>query len=213
MKKILYKYYKKCQRLKFLRSQERKCTSVSANSSGYMYVKCEGENGVPEGCSFYGNVFLGFRTTLGKNNLIVGQVSVGKYCQFGMNVAIHSINRPISNLTTYINPRLFEGLLSQKTEKEIIIGNDVWIGHAAIILGGVHIGNGAIIAAGSVVTKNVEPYSIVAGNPARFVRKRFPETIIKEIEALEWWDKNDNDLDKIKPLFFKDFSKVTSIYE
>jgi serine acetyltransferase len=77
----------------------------------------------------------------------------------------------------------------------------------------VSIGNGAILAAGSVVTKDVAPYSIVAGVPAKELRKRFSDTIINEIEALQWWDKSDEELEKIKTLFFKDFATSNSIYE
>lgn len=213
MKKFLYKYYLRFKRWSFIRKQEKCGNQISRYSSGFMNVVFEGENAVMDGCIFSGNIHLGYRTTLGKDNLISGNVRIGKYCQFGMNVAIHGTNHPISYLTTYINTRLFDGLSNLKTEKEIEIGNDVWVGHAAIILAGVSVGNGAIIAAGSVVSKNVDPYSIVAGNPAKIIKKRFSENIINEIEKLEWWDKNDEELKKIKPLFFKDFSKVNSIYD
>lgn len=67
------------------------------------------------------------------------------------------------------------------------IGNDVWIGANAIILSGINIGNGAVIAAGSIVTKDVEPYTIVAGNPAKVIKKRFDQKIIAELEKLQWW--------------------------
>lgn len=213
MKKLLYRYYLKIKRRKFIRNQATLGTTISEDSIGFMNVIFEGGNAVPEGCSFSGEIFLGYRTTLGKNNLVSGKVRIGKYCQLGMNVAIHGTNHPISHLSTYINTRLFDGLSELKREKPIIIGNDVWVGHAVIILGGVTIGNGAIIAAGSVVTKNVEPFSIVAGNPAKFVRKRFSDHIISEIEQLQWWDKNDEELKALKPLFFKDFSKIQSIYD
>ena len=213
MKKFLYKYYLQFKRRNFIKSHKKIGTTISSKSNGYFNVNFGGENAVPEGCSFSGEIFLGYRTTLGKNNLISGKVRIGKYCQLGMNVAIHGSNHPISYLSTYINTRLFDGLSELKSEKQITIGNDVWVGHAVIILGGVAIGNGAIIAAGSVVTKDVEPYSIVAGNPAKIIRKRFSLNIIKEIEQLKWWDKNDEELKKIKPLFFKDFAKINSIYD
>ncbi|WP_318643164.1 CatB-related O-acetyltransferase [Flavobacterium ardleyense] len=213
MKKFLYHYYLKIKRQNYINRQKKSGTSIATNTSGYMNVIFEGENAVPEGCTFSGKIFLGHRTTLGKNNLLSGNIHIGKYCQLGMNVALHGTNHPISFLSTYINSRLFDGLSELKSEKHISIGNDVWIGHAAIILGGINIGNGSIIAAGSVVTKDVEPYSIVAGNPAKIIRKRFSENIISEIEQLKWWDKSDEELIKIKPLFFKDFSKIKSIYE
>lgn len=70
----------------------------------------------------------------------------------------------------------------------IVIGNDVWIGHGATILSGVTVGNGAVIGAGAVVASDVEPYSIVIGNPARLLRKRFSEETIAYLEKLAWWD-------------------------
>ena len=69
-----------------------------------------------------------------------------------------------------------------------MIGNDVWIGYEAVIMAGVHIGNGAIIAARAVVTKDVPPYTIVGGVPARPIRKRFDEEVIRKLETLKWWD-------------------------
>jgi len=80
-------------------------------------------------------------------------------------------------------------------------------------VGNVTIGNGAILAAGSVVTKDVAPYAIVAGVPAKEIRKRFSDSIIQEIETLQWWNMSAVELDKLKLLFFKDFSNRHSIYE
>lgn len=213
MKKFLYKYYIQLKRKRFIASEKRKGNIISSQSKGFMNVIYEGENAVPEGCSFSGKIKLGFRTTLGINNMFFGNVIVGKYCQIGANVAFHATNHPTNHMTTYINERLFGGLKELKTQKEIEIGNDVWIGHSVIILSGVKIGNGAIIGAGSIVTKDVGPYSIVVGNPAKIIKKRFPEPIIQEIEALQWWNLSDAELEKIKPLFFKNFETANSIYE
>ena len=71
---------------------------------------------------------------------------------------------------------------------DIIIGNDVWIGYEAIIMAGVHIGDGAIIATRAVVTKDIPPYTIVGGIPANPIRKRFSDDIIQKLEILKWWD-------------------------
>ena len=71
---------------------------------------------------------------------------------------------------------------------DIVIGNDVWIGYEALIMAGVHIGNGAIIGSRAVVTKDVPPYTIVGGVPARPIRKRFTDDTIQKLEALKWWD-------------------------
>jgi acetyltransferase-like isoleucine patch superfamily enzyme len=77
----------------------------------------------------------------------------------------------------------------------VSIGNDVWVGHGAIILPGVSIGDGAVVGAGAVVTKDVPPYAIVGGNPAKLIRYRFPEDIISKLLAIEWWQWDD---EKIK---------------
>ena len=75
-----------------------------------------------------------------------------------------------------------------RRSQRVFIGNDVWIGHGAVILPGRRIGDGAVVAAGAIVTKDVAPYAIVAGNPARFVRPRFPEAIARRLAELAWWD-------------------------
>jgi len=84
---------------------------------------------------------------------------------------------------------------------EVQIGNDVWIGHSAIILAGVTVGDGAVIGAGSVVTKDVQAYAIVAGNPARIIRYRFDEKTIREFEAIQWWNFSDERLSEFGDCF------------
>ena len=84
-----------------------------------------------------------------------------------------------------------------------MIGNDVWIGYEAVIMAGVHIGNGAIIAARAVVTKDVPPYTIVGGVPARPIRKRFEEETIRKLETLQWWDWSAEKIQKCLPYIGK----------
>lgn len=121
---------------------------------------------------------------------------IGKFCQiakgveFIMNGANHQMNAA-STFPFYI----FEGweqeippLENFHLKGDTVIGNDVWIGQNATILPGVHVGNGAIIGANSTVGGNVEPYSIVAGNPAKFIRKRFDDELINILQKLQWWD-------------------------
>ncbi len=201
--------------LYFLNSSEiRNNVRISGFSNGIKNVTFEGKNAVPDRCNFSGKIKIGYATTLGYNNFFHGNISIGKYCQIGADVAIHTTNHPMNYMSTYINKNLFNGdLHSLKETKKVTIGNDVWIGHNAIIVGEVNIGNGAILAAGSVVTKNVEPYTIVAGVPGKPIKKRFSEKIIHEIEALNWWDLSESELEKIKPLFFKDFTNKNSIYD
>jgi virginiamycin A acetyltransferase len=187
---------------------------LSGFSRGLQNVVFEGKNAVPDRCNFSGNVKIGYATTLGYNNLLVGKITIGKYCQLGADVALHATNHPISSMTTYINKNLFNGeLKGLKEENEIVIGNDVWIGHGVIIVGNINIGNGAILAAGSVITKDIPAYTIVGGVPAKIIKKRFSNQIIQEIETLKWWNLSEVELEMIKPLFFKNFKTADSIYE
>lgn len=83
---------------------------------------------------------------------------------------------------------------------DTVIGNDVWIGQNAVILPGVHIGDGAIIGANSVVGKNVEPYTIVVGNPAKVLRKRFDDELIGLLQSFKWWDKSIDEINSLIPI-------------
>jgi len=187
---------------------------LTGYSRGVQNVKFEGKNAVPDRCNFSGNISLGYATTLGYNNFLHGNISIGKYCQLGADVAIHTTNHPTNYMTTYINKNLFNGELKKMKEtNNVVVGNDVWIGHNAMIIGDVKIGNGVVIAAGAVVTKDIDSYTIVAGVPAKPIRKRFSNAIIDEIEALKWWDMSEAELQKIKPMFFKDFNNNNSIYK
>lgn len=213
IKKIIYKRVVIYRRFKYRKQREKEGTFISKEAKGYDKVFFEGENGIPERCNFSGNIKIGKYTTLGVNNLFHGTIEIGKYCQVGVDVSFHTTNHPINYLSTYINQRLFKGELQElKEEGKTIIENDVWIGQGAIILGGITIGNGAIIGAGSVVTKDVPAYAIAVGNPAKVLKYRFPKEIIKEIEALKWWNSNKEELAKLKPLFFKNLSNKKTIF-
>ena len=83
---------------------------------------------------------------------------------------------------------------------QIAAGNDVWIGQNAVILPGVHIGDGTIIGANSVVGSNIEPYTIVAGNPAKILRKRFDDELIRLLENFKWWDKSIEEINDLIPV-------------
>ncbi|MDC7286925.1 CatB-related O-acetyltransferase [Blautia schinkii] len=123
---------------------------------------------------------------------------IGKFCSIacGAKFIFNSANHTMSSLSTYPFPLFFEewGLeKSRVTESwdnkgDIIIGNDVWIGYEAVILAGVKIGDGAIIGTRAVVTKDVPPYTIVGGVPAKPIRKRFNEETIRRLLELKWWD-------------------------
>lgn len=94
-----------------------------------------------------------------------------------------------------------------KTKGHVIIENDVWIGDGCTIMSGITIGSGSVIAAKSVVVKDVAPYSIVGGNPAKFIKDRFPQHITKQLLEIKWWDKSDEQINKIVPLLQQQPSK------
>lgn len=135
---------------------------------------------------------------------------IGKFCQIasGVQFIMGSANHRIDSLSTYpfnVFGNAWQDCtpdhLSQLPFKgDTIIGNDVWIGRQAVIMPGVKIGNGAIIAAYSVVTKDVEAYCIVAGNPARYIRKRFDDELISLLQEIKWWDFTPQKLIEIMPI-------------
>ena len=131
-----------------------------------------------------------------------GPMRVGRYCSIASTVRTALVNHPIDAITTH--PALYEaqfGVVDQDRDHHktpLIIEDDVWIGHNAILLPGCKlVGRGAIIGAGSVLTRNVEPYSIVAGNPARFIRPRFEADLIAALEESRWWEKSADELKKL----------------
>lgn len=133
---------------------------------------------------------------------------IGKFCQiaagveFIMNGANHQMNA-VSTFPFYtmegwkMNPPTSSNL---PLKGDTIIGNDVWIGQNAVILPGIHIGDGAIIAANCVVGSDVEPYTIVVGNPARVLRKRFDDELIDLMLKFKWWDKSVEEINTLIPV-------------
>lgn len=119
---------------------------------------------------------------------------IGKFCQIasGVKCIMNGANHPLNGASTYpfkVFGKAWGGAeLAPASKGDTLVGNDVWLGHGAVLLPGVHIGDGAIVGAQSVVTQNVEPYSIVGGNPARLIRKRFDEETIAFLLDLAWWN-------------------------
>lgn len=125
-------------------------------------------------------------------------LKIGSFCSIAQEVLILlGGNHSLDWVTTFPfekEPEVFTNRpdkLYEASKGDVIIGNDVWIGRRVIILSGLNIGDGAIIAAGSVVTKDVMPYTIVGGNPAKFIRKRFDDTTISALLKIKWWDWED----------------------
>lgn len=145
-----------------------------------------------------------------KNNVLYhypvnqDKLKIGKFCSIacGAKFLFTSANHTMKSLSTYPFPIFFEEWqLDGKdicdawdNKGDIVIGNDVWIGYEAVILSGVTIGDGAVIGSRAVVTKDVEPYTIVGGVPAKPIRKRFDEQTIEKLEKIGWWNWNEEQI-------------------
>lgn len=133
---------------------------------------------------------------------------IGKFCQIaaGVEFVMNGANHQMNAVSTFPF-NIFEGWNAPPPTPEnlpfkgdTMIGNDVWIGQNATILPGVHIGDGAIIGANSVVGKHIAPYSIVVGNPAREIKKRFDEELISLLLEFKWWDKSIDEINALIPI-------------
>ncbi|MFR8553310.1 MAG: CatB-related O-acetyltransferase [Bacteroides cellulosilyticus] len=150
------------------------------------------------------NDFVNDPAQFEKNNVLYhypvngDRLIIGKFCSIacGAKFLFNSANHTLKSLSNYTFPLFFEewGLNKKNVTSawdnkgDIIIDNDVWIGYEAVIMAGVHIGDGAVIAARAVVTKDVPPYTIVGGTPARKIRMRFEEEIIVKLQQIQWWN-------------------------
>ena len=135
------------------------------------------------------------RNVLYHFDFIGDKLIIGKFCSIASNVKfiMNGGNHRTDWFTNYPFPVFGEGWEKAMPESwpdkgNTVIGNDVWIGYGAVFMPCIQVGDGAIIATNYVVTKNVSPYSIVGGNPAKEIRKRFEEAIIKELLEIKWWD-------------------------
>lgn len=133
---------------------------------------------------------------------------IGKFCQIaaGVNFVMNGANHQMNAVTTfpfYIMEGWNEDVPSlslMPLKGDTVIGNDVWIGQNVTILPGVNIGDGVTIGMNSVVGNDIEPYSVVAGNPARFIRKRFDDELIEILEKFKWWDLSIEEINELIPI-------------
>lgn len=144
------------------------------------------------------------------NDAVINLAEVGAFCSIGPQTIVGGLG---SHPTTWISthPAFYSlgqqcGVTFSKENifneyKRTHVGNDVWIGARAIVLDGVHVGNGAVIAAGAVVTKDVPPYAIVGGIPARLIRNRFQDDVIAALLEWKWWNLPIETLNKLTPDF------------
>ncbi len=138
----------------------------------------------------------------------VGCVRIGNFCAIGDGIRIISSNHSMGFATIQLAlQKKLIGRIQTVGKMGVEIGHDVWVGDEVIILPGVCIGNGAVIGAGSVVTKNVSPFTIAAGVPARDIGIRFSEKTVNKIEQLRWWDRSDQQLKQVSFFFSHEFNQ------
>ena len=161
------------------------------------------------------NDFVNDPVLFEKNNVLYhypinkDRLIIGKFCSIacGAKFLFNSANHTLNSLSNYTFPIFFEEWNLDKRDVtsawdnkgDIVIGNDVWIGYEAVIMSGVTIGDGAIIGTRAVVTKDVPPYTIVGGVPARQIRKRFSEDTISSLLDIRWWDWSEKKIKKNIP--------------
>jgi acetyltransferase-like isoleucine patch superfamily enzyme len=179
--------------------------TISVNSK----TKFEGNNVIHPHCNIL-NSTIGFGTYLGPN-CDLPNIEVGRFCSIAANVKVLPFNHPTQTFVsshpsfystlkqagfTYVKIQKFDETVFFNKPNYIFahIGNDVWIGENVMIKGGLNIGDGAIIAAGSIVTKDVAPYSIVVGCPAKEIRKRFDDETVMKLLDSKWWEFSDEKL-------------------
>ena len=163
----------------------------------------EGYNRIGDGSKFYGS--MGYGSYIGENSKL--NATIGRYCCIADRVYTVSGTHPVNDFVsihpafystakqagfTYVDTNKFEETCLNQVDGKtsVYIGNDVWIGSNVVLLGGIKIGDGAVIAAGSIVTRDVEPYTIVGGVPAKIIRKRFQSEQIDFLNSFCWWNKD-----------------------
>jgi len=145
-------------------------------------------------CTILANVSIGRHSSIAAGTKVFTGVSIGGFCSIGNCCSIGASRHPVDWLSTSV--AFFNGDMSTQpgvyprfaSERPTRISNDVWIGSNAVVMTGVSVGDGAIVGAGSVVTRDVEPYEIVVGVPARRLRHRFAADIVERLLKLAWWN-------------------------
>ncbi|XKB96823.1 CatB-related O-acetyltransferase [Niallia sp. JL1B1071] len=188
-------------------------------------IKCEGYNTIAKN-SIVNNVDLGYASGISRNSEIVN-TKIGRYTTLGPGVKISIGQHPTSTIAsihpsfyslkrqygfTYVNKQKYnEFLYADKENKySVIIGNDVWIASHVILLEGIKIGDGAIIASGAVVTKDVPPYAVVGGIPAKIIKYRFSEKEIEFLKKIKWWNRDQEWIVKYAD-YFEDISRLIEV--
>lgn len=147
------------------------------------------------------NCIVGRGVSIGKHTYLqegveINNTKIGRYCSISRNVIIGPYQHPLVNVST--SPKLYRNVLKSDfyddKPKITIIGNDVWLGTSCVVVGGTKVGDGAVVAANAVVTKDVPDWAIVAGVPAKIIKYRFDEAKIDYLRKMKWWNMTEQEL-------------------
>ncbi|MGY5846893.1 CatB-related O-acetyltransferase [Salegentibacter sp. HM20] len=161
----------------------------------------------------HGQIISKGRNSVHNGNFVVkgkgGVLEIGGFCAIGVNVTVilanHYYDFPAVEFDFY--KKYFGKYPYTIKNRKNRIGSDVWIGDNVVILPEVNIGNGAIIGAGAIVTKDVPPYAIVGGNPAKIIKYRFSESVTQELLDSKWWEWDDSKIKENKDFFFRNLNQ------
>ena len=169
-------------------------------------------------CDMRGDIVIKRGTNINSHGRFTGNVHgvrIGQYCAIGYYAMIiegdHDATKPAVQTGFY--KRMFGEGMKPVSKGSIVIGNDVWIGARSLILSGVRVGDGAIVGAGSVVVRDVEPYSIVAGVPAAHKKYRFNEKIREQLLDVKWWDWSEEKIKSNQRFFLSNLTELSDLKE
>ena len=192
--------------MKTIPNPEKACSCLNSDKVTYIKPTIKNKNIIVGDFSYFAGEDFESHVTH-HYDFIGDKLIIGKFCQIGNNVEfiMNGANHKLTAATTFPF-YIFEGWeqkpnIENLTSKgDTVVGNDVWIGQNVTILPGVHIGNGAIIGANSVVAKDIPPYSVAVGNPATVKKQRFDSELTELLLKFKWWDKSIEEINALIPL-------------
>lgn len=190
--------------------------SIVRNS--HVHINCMGEGCFLENVYAYGNVILGNYVSISGPGTIlhseIGKIQIGSFSSIAENVSIQEFNHHLDHITSSaVGHMVLKDLsISDFTSKgDVIIAEDCWIGSNVVILSGCNIGRGAVVGAGAVVTKDIPPYGVAVGNPAKVIKYRFSKELIDKLEYLQWWNWETEKILKYRYLFTQNIKEMEEI--